>query len=225
MSPILVGILGITALVVLIAVGVPVGISMGAVGMAGLIYLLSLESTLVKVGYTAFDTIASYDLACLPLFILMANVIFASGLSNDLYAMAARWVGHRPGGLAMATVLGSAIFAAISASSLATALTIGSAAIEEMRKHKYNPGFAAGCVAAAGTMGALIPPSGMLIIYGAITGDSIGRLFMAGLVPGFLEAVFYMTAILLGLPIQANVGTARSQVQPSREGDWIESLC
>lgn len=197
MSPILVGILGIVALVVMILSGLPVGVTMGVLGVAGLAYLISVESAVVKIGYTAWDTIANYDLACLPLFILMANVVFASGLSSDLYAAAVRWVGHWPGGLAMATVIGSAIFAAISASSLATALTIGPAAIAEMRAHKYHPAMAAGCVAAAGTMGALIPPSGTLIIYGSITGNSIGQLFMAGLVPGILEAVFYMATIYI----------------------------
>jgi tripartite ATP-independent transporter DctM subunit len=138
---------------------------------------------------------ASFELAVLPLFLLMAQVIFAAGLSRDLYDVAAKWLGRFRGGVAIATVGGCAGFAAVSASSLATAVTMGLVALPEMKRLKYDPSLSTGCVAAGGTIGQLIPPSAGLITYGIITQASIGKLFLAGMIPGILEAIFYMATI------------------------------
>jgi C4-dicarboxylate transporter DctM subunit len=170
---------------------------MGIVSFGGLCYLMSSSAALAKMAHVPFTVASSYDYAPLLLFIFMGHIIFTSGIGKDLYNLAAKWLGHYPGGLAMATAGACAGFAAVSASSLASAATMGLISIPEMRKHKYDPALATGCVAAAGTMGALIPPSGALIIYGLITESSIGKLFMAGIIPGILEALFYITAILI----------------------------
>jgi len=195
MSPVLMGAIGFVVLFALLAVKTPLGISMFLVGFIGLWYLISQGAAIAKIGLIPFETIASFDLAVLPLFLLMAQVIFAAGLSRDLYDVAAKWLGHQRGGVAIATVGGCAGFAAVSASSLATAVTMGLVAIPEMKRLKYDPALATGCVAAGGTIGQLIPPSAGLITYGIITQTSIGKLFIAGMVPGILEAIFYMVTI------------------------------
>jgi len=197
MSPIIVGIIGFAIFFILIALEVPIGISMILVGCGGIWYLVSDTAAAIKLAIVPFSTLNTYDLVVLPLFIFMAHVCFVSGLSKDLYNVAAKWLGHQRGGLAMATVAGCAGFAAVSASSIATAATLGLVSIPEMKRYKYDTALATGSVAAGGTIGILIPPSGTLIIYGIITETSIGQLFMAGLVPGILEALFYMATIYI----------------------------
>ncbi|MFC1535416.1 TRAP transporter large permease [Thermodesulfobacteriota bacterium] len=197
MTPVEAGILGLVLIFVLIAFGLPIGISMGVIGAAGVWYLISGDAALAKMAYVPYEVVIKYDLATLPLFILMAQIVFATGMARDMFDLASKWVGHQPGGLAMASVGAAAIFAAVSASSTATAATIGLVAIPEMKRYKYQQALATGSVAAGGTMGALIPPSGFLIIYALITETSIGRLFAAGIVPGVLEALFYMTTIYI----------------------------
>jgi C4-dicarboxylate transporter DctM subunit len=195
MSPIIVGVIGFAILFAIIAIGFPIGFGMAAVGFAGLWYLISANAALIKVATTTFSTITSYDLAVLPFFLLMAHVCFHAGLSKDLYDLAAKWLGHQPGGIAMATVGACAGFAAVSGSSIATASTFGLVAYPEMIKYKYDPSLATGSIAAGGTMGILIPPSAVLIIYGVITETSIGKLFIGGIIPGLIEALFYIIAI------------------------------
>jgi len=197
MSPVTVGIVGFVVLFTLLALGLPIGFGMLGVGFAGFWYLVSQTAALSKIATSPFSTVSSYDLAVLPLFLLMAHITFVSGLSRDLYNLAAKWLGRLRGGLAMATVGACAGFAAVSASSLATAATIGQVALPEMKKYKYQPALSTGCVAAGGTIGILIPPSAVLIMYGIITETSIGKLFMAGVVPGVLEALFYMATIYI----------------------------
>jgi tripartite ATP-independent transporter DctM subunit len=142
----------------------------------------------------------------IPLFILMGAFAFNAGLSEDLYRTVYKWLGHLRGGLAMATVGACACFAAICGSSLATAATLGSVALPEMKKYKYDPALATGSIAAGGTIGILIPPSVILVIYGIITELSIGKLFLAGFIPGILEAVFYMITISIITSINPNLG-------------------
>jgi C4-dicarboxylate transporter DctM subunit len=197
MSPILVGIIGFIVLFFLLAFGLPVGFGMALVGFGGFWYLISQSAAMSKLIVTPFDTVCSYDLAVLPLFLLMAHVTFSSGLSKDLYNLAARWLGHQRGGLAMATVGACAGFAAVSASSVATAATMGLVTLPEMKKYKYNPALATGAIAAGGTIGILIPPSSILIVYGIITETSIGKLFSGGMIPGILQALFYITTIYI----------------------------
>lgn len=195
MSPVLVGIIGFAVLFSLLAVGVPIGAGMALVGFAGTWFLISDVAAFTKLAVVPFQTVTDYSLAVLPLFILMAQVVFASGMGRDLFNLASKWLGHRRGGVAMAAVAGSAVFAAVSASSIATATTMGLVSIPEMKRLKYDPGLATGAVAAGGTMGVLIPPSGALIIYGILTETSIGKLFAAGIIPGILEALFYIGVI------------------------------
>jgi len=197
MDPIAVGIIGLVIMFILIAIGLPVGAAMLVVGFAGLLYFLPSSAAILKVGTATWATVFSYDLAVLPLFLFMAHIVFASGLSKDLFNLAAKWLGHQPGGIAMATTGACGGFAAVSASSVATAATMGLVAIPEMKKYNYHPALATGSVAAGGTVGSLIPPSGILIIYGIITQTSIGKLFVAGIVPGILEILFYMVTIYI----------------------------
>jgi C4-dicarboxylate transporter, DctM subunit len=195
MSPELIGVFGIVSLLVLITMGMPIGVALGLVGLAGIAVIISPEAALIKAGVVSFDVVSRYDLGVLPLFLLMAHLCFAAGASRDFFDVAARFIGHRRGGLALASVAGCAGFGAISGSSLATVATVGSAALPEMRKAGYDPGFACGALAAGGTLGALIPPSGALIVFGIIAEQSIGRLFVAAIVPGITQAMFYMLAI------------------------------
>ena len=206
MSPIIIGVIAFVVLFALFALGLPIGFGMALVGFAGFSYLVSQGAAMAKMGFVPFDAVASYDTAVLPLFILMAQITFVSGLSRDLYNLAAKWLGSRPGGLAMATAGACAGFAAVSASSLATAATMGLVAIPEMKKYKYDLALATGCVAAGGTMGVLIPPSAGLILYGILTEQSIGKLFMAGVIPGVLEALFYIITIYILCRLKPDLG-------------------
>lgn len=196
-GPELIGLLGIALLLILLAAGVPIGIGLLLVGLGGLATLISPEAALIKGGVLSFEIIAKYELGVLPLFLLMAHLCFAAGASRDFFDVAAKFVGHRRGGLALASIGGCAGFGAISGSSLATVATISSVALPEMRKAGYNPGFAAGALAAGGTLGSLIPPSGALIVFGIIAEQSIGKLFAAAVVPGLSQAVFYLLTIMV----------------------------
>lgn len=196
-APELIGLLGILALLILLGVGVPIGVGLALVGGVGLTILLSPEAALIKAGVTTFDTISRYELGVLPLFVLMAHLCFAAGASRDFFDAAARFVGHRRGGLAMASIGGCAGFGAISGSSLATVATITSVALPEMRKANYAPSFATGALAAGGTLGSLVPPSGALIVFGIIAEQSIGKLFAASIIPGITQALFYVATIAI----------------------------
>ncbi|MCG8641135.1 MAG: TRAP transporter large permease [Desulfobacterales bacterium] len=195
MSPTLVGFLGIVILIFLIFARMHIGISMGLVGFLGFAYIVGIDPALGLLRTVPYTTFASQGMSVIPLFILMGSFAFAAGMSEDLYRTVHKWLGHFKGGLAMATVAACACFAAISGSSLATAATLGKVAMPEMRKYRYDGGLATGSIAAGGSIGILIPPSVILIIYGIITEQSIGKLFLAGFIPGILEAVFYIITI------------------------------
>ena len=187
MSPIICGCVGIGMLFVLMAIGVPIGFAMAATGFVGIWVLTSLQAALGYGALIPFSLLSDYAFSVLPLFILMAQVVYHSGFSKDLYDFAYKWIGRLNGGLALATVVACAIFAAVSASSVASAATMGLVALPEMRKYKYDPALSCGTVAAGGTLGILIPPSGILIIYALLTEQSIGELFIAGIIAGFGE--------------------------------------
>ena len=197
MSPELVGLIGFAILFGLIALRMPIAYAMGIVGFCGFWYLTSWPAATNRMATVTFQLLSDFSFGVLPLFLLMAQVTFKSGIGKDLYDLAAKWLGHRPGGLAMATIFGCAGFAAVSSSSIATAATFGLVALPEMRRYKYDPQLATGCIAAGGTIGSMIPPSGILIIYGILTESSIGKLFLAGLIPGILEAAVYICVIAL----------------------------
>jgi tripartite ATP-independent transporter DctM subunit len=202
----LIGIIGIVVLLAALGAGVPIAVSLGLVGMAGLTILIAPEAAVIKAGVVAFDMASRYELGVLPLFLFMAHLCFAAGASRDFYDSAAKFVGHKPGGLALASIGGCAGFGAISGSSLATVATIGLVALPEMRKHNYSPALATGAIAAGGSIGSLVPPSAALIVFGILTESSIGRLFTAAIIPGLTQALFYMGVIWLVCTLRPEMG-------------------
>ena len=191
------GLLGVCALLLLLVMGMPIGVALGLVGMVGLALTLGFEPMLIKSGVLFFETVTRYELGTLPLFMLMAHLCFAANASRDFFDVAARLFGHRRGGLAVASVAGCAGFGAINGSSLATTATIGLVALPEMRQRGYSDALATGSVAAGGTLGQMIPPSGALIVFGIIAEQSIGTLFTAAIVPGITQMLSYFLVIAL----------------------------
>lgn len=218
MAPEAIGTIGIVLLLVLLAAGVPIGVGLMLVGLGGLAVMISPEAALIKGGVLSFEVISKYELGVLPLFLLMAHICFAAGASRDFFDVAAKFVGHRRGGLALASIGGCAGFGAISGSSLATVSTISSVALPEMRRAGYHPGFASGALAAGGTLGSLIPPSGALIVFGIIAEQSIGKLFAAAVVPGLTQAVTYLITIMILCAWKPELGPATARVP------WHERL-
>jgi C4-dicarboxylate transporter, DctM subunit len=216
MTPMTTGFVGILILLVLIALKMPIGFSMGVVGFAGFVYLSSFQGALAILGSDPFGTVSSYSFSVLPLFILMGNLAFASGISNKLFNTGQKWLGHLPGGLASATIAGCAGFAAISGSSAATAATMGAVSLDEMKKYNYDPALSTGAVAAGGTLGILIPPSNLFIIYGILTQESIGKLFIAGIIPGIILAAMYIATISIQVIANPKLGP-RAPNAPFRE--------
>jgi tripartite ATP-independent transporter DctM subunit len=197
MSPEVIGGLGFLVLFMLMAIGLPIGVSMGTVGFVGLCFILPLKAAFVKMAITPYDLVSSYTFASLPLFLLMGHVILSTGQGASLFNASKKLFGRVPGGLAMATILASAAFGAIAASAIATAVTMGLFALPEMKKMKYNDGLASATIAIGGAAGGLIPPSGFLLLYGIITENSIAKLFVAGTIPGSIVAASYILVIAL----------------------------
>ena len=208
MNPITVGIIGFVALFVLLTIGLPIGVTMGVIGAAGLWYLLSGPSAMMKMTMASFETVSSYDWTVLPLFLLMAEVCFQSGLSRDLYKLAAKWLGQFRGGMALATIGASAAFSAISSATVATAVTIGTVALPELKNYKYDSGLSTGALVAGGALSILIPPSSFFIYYGLITETSIGDLFVAGIIPGLILTFLYFVAVYILCKFNAKLGPA-----------------
>lgn len=192
-----VAIIGLALLFLLLFLGMPVGFGMALIGFCGALYVVGIGGGLSIIRTFPYQYSASYTMVVIPLFVLMGEVAYRARLSWDLYFGMNKLLGGVPGSLAMATIGGCAGFAAISGSSLATAATMGSVALPEMKKFKYNPKLATGCIAAGGSIGILIPPSIILVIYAIMTEESIGMLFMAGFLPGILEASLYMITIFV----------------------------
>ena len=195
MSPMIVGIIGFIVIILLLLLNTPVAVAMGVVGVVGFGYLVGWSESLSILKTVPYLSLANYGMSVIPLFLLMGSFCFYAGISQELYRTAYKWLGHFRGGLAMATVGACASFAAVSGSSMATAGAMGTVALPEMKKYKYAASLATGCIAAGGTMGILIPPSTTLIVYGLLTEQSISKLFLAGIIPGILEAVFYIITI------------------------------
>ena len=187
-DPFNVALLGMTAVIVLVVLGMPIAFVTAAVGMGGLIVLRGFGPAAVLAGGVPHSEVSSYTLVVIPFFIMMGSFAASAGITTDLYKMAKAWVGHLPGGLAIATTWGTALWSAISGSSTATAAVMGRMAVPEMLAHGYDKKLAAGSVAAGAAMDALIPPSVVMIVYGLLTESSIGPLLIAGFIPGFMEA-------------------------------------
>ena len=195
MSPIEIGILGCVALFLLLLSSMPVAFVMLLVGTVGFAVVVSPQAALTMVCSDVFNTISSHSLTVIPLFVFMGQVAFHAGISKRLFNAAYNWLGWLPGGLAMATVGACAGFGAICGSGPATAATMSAVALPEMKRYRYSMELATGTVAAGGTLGMLIPPSVVFIVYGVMTEQSIGKLFMAGVVPGLLIAVMFCVMI------------------------------
>jgi C4-dicarboxylate transporter, DctM subunit len=191
------GVIGVVLLLALLLAGMPIGVALGVVGLGGLVLTIGFEPALVKAGVLLFETLTRYELGTLPLFMLMAHLCFAADASRDFFDAAARFFGHRRGGLAIASVAGCAGFGAINGSSLATTATIGLVALPEMRQRGYADSLATGAVAAGGTLGQMIPPSGALIVFGIVAEQSIGSLFTAAIVPGITQMLSYFVVIAI----------------------------
>jgi tripartite ATP-independent transporter DctM subunit len=195
MSPELIGIIGIVALLVLFILRVPVAVALIVVGTVGLALIRGWDTALAQLGTTPFSTASSYSLSVIPLFILMGMFLSYSGFGRDLYRAVDAWIGHVKGGLAMTTIGTSALFSAISGSVNATTATMARISLPEMKKYRYDDALSTSCVAAGGTLGILIPPSVILVLYGILTMEPIGKLLIAGLVPGILQMVLFMVII------------------------------
>ena len=195
MTPVAIGILGVVALMVLLVCSMPVAVAMAVVGAVGFAVVVSGRAALAVLTADVYDVCANYNLTVIPLFVFMGQVAFHSGISGRLFAAANSWMAGLRGGLAMATVGACAAFSAICGSGPATAATMAAVALPEMRRYKYDDALASGTVAAGGGLGMLIPPSVVFIVYGILTEQSIGKLFMSGVLPGLLVAALFCAVI------------------------------
>ena len=191
------GLIGLGFLFIAFLAGMPVFTCLILIGFVGMCYLRGTNAGLSIIGSSPFSTLSHYTFSVIPLFVLMGEFCFYSGIGRDLYDMAYKWVGSLPGGLSMGTVGACGGFAAISGDSMATAVTMGTVAIPEMQRYHYDPRLAAGCVAAGGTLGVLIPPSLAFILYALLADQSIALLFIAGIIPGILLILLFMISIYL----------------------------
>src|SRR5246500_333725 len=207
MSTDAVAVIGFAVLFALMLLRVPVGMAMGLVGVSGFAYIVGGTAALKSVGLTSMRTVTDYTFGVIPMFLLMGAFVSNSGMSRELFRAANAFVGHFRGGLGIATIAACAGFAAISGSSVATAATFATVAYPEMRRYNYPQSFATGVIAAGGPLGAMLPPSTVLAVYGIITEQDIGKLFIAGVIPGILAATMYMMTIAL-------IGYARPDFLP-----------
>jgi C4-dicarboxylate transporter, DctM subunit len=191
-----VALIGFVALFALMLLRVPVGMAMGLVGVSGFAYLVNGDAALKIIGHTSMRTVTDYTFGIIPMFLLMGAFVSNSGMSRELFRAANSFVGHFRGGLGIATIAACAGFAAISGSSVATAATFATVAYPEMRRYNYPQSFATGVIAAGGTLGAMLPPSTVLAVYGIITEQDIGKLFIAGIIPGLLAATMDMLTVV-----------------------------
>lgn len=218
MSADLVAVIGFLALFVLMLLRVPVGMAMGLVGVTGYSYLVGAGPALKLVGQTSMRTVTDYTFGVIPMFMLMGAFVSISGVSKELFRAANAFIGHLRGGLGVATVLACGGFAAICGSSVATAATFAGVAYPEMRRYGYPQSFSTGVIAAGGTLGAMLPPSTVLAVYAILTQQDIGKLFMAGVLPGLLAISMYVLTILL-------IVTLKPELLPAGESKtWSEKL-
>jgi C4-dicarboxylate transporter DctM subunit len=216
MSEVLIGCIGLCLLLVLFLAGIELAFAMTFIGFVGFAVLRSLPAAVDLLAKDFFDAFASYAFVVIPLFVLMGQIAYNSGIAEKMYGTSRKFVGHVPGGLALATVVGATIFKAISGSSLATAATFSSVAVPEMDKCGYNRKLSTGVVASVGTLGILLPPSGTLIILAMITDQSIGKLFLAGIVPGLLIAALFLVTIVVWCRLSPSLAPR------SRAATWKE---
>jgi len=216
LTPTAAGIIGFVLLFVLLALRMPIGLAMIVVGAGGIAVLNSPTAAMNVLGSFPYSYSAVFSLSVVPLFILMGAFATVSGMGQDLYRTAYTWVGHRRGGLASATIISCAGFAALSGSSVAAAATMGKVSLPEMERYRYDQGLATGSIAAGGTLGILIPPSTVLIVYALLTEQSVGRLFLAGFLPGLLLTVLFVLTVMIVARLNPMAGPAGPRT------DWAE---
>lgn len=214
----LVSFIGLALLMLSLFIGLPIAWGMLIVGTLGFSVYTGLEAAFTMAAQTAFDTGMSYSFTVLPLFILMGNLVTASGLSRDLYTAANAFIGHLRGGLAMATILACGSFSALCGSSMATTAAMSRVAMPNMRKYNYDDRLATGSIAAGGTLGILIPPSVIMVVYGILTETDIGKLFAAGFLPGFIAVLMYLLTIVILTAINPKLG------QAGERSTWAQRL-
>ena len=208
MNDISYGIIGIIILLGLFLTGMEMMVAMAVIGFIGYAIIVSPDAAMMMIANDFYDQLASYSLTVVPLFVLMGQLAFNAGIARRLYDCAHKFLGHISGGLALATVVGATIFKAISGSIIATSATFASVAVPEMDRFGYAKKLSTGIVATVGTLGVLIPPSVVLIILGIVTQQSIGRLFLAGIIPGLMLSVAYIGVILAWGRINPSIGPA-----------------
>jgi tripartite ATP-independent transporter DctM subunit len=222
MTPLEIGILGCVVLFVLLAASLPVAFTMAIVGFAGFAMIVTPNAAAAMISTELYETFSQYSLTVIPLFVFMGQVAFHAGISRRLFDTSYHWLGHLPGGLAISTVGACTGFGAICGSGPATAATMAAVALPEMKRYKYHPELSCGAVAAGGSLGMLIPPSVVFIVYAILTEQSIGQLFIAGIVPGLLIALLFCITILIRCKINPAMGPAGPAM--SWRSKWISLL-
>ncbi|MCB1366226.1 MAG: TRAP transporter large permease [Rhodobacteraceae bacterium] len=217
-------IIGLGAVLLLVFLRMPIAIAMGLVGFIGYMDIRGFHGSISMVGSLVINTAQDYGLSVVPLFILMGLFVNKGGLSRELYQVSYSFLGHMRGGLAMATIVACAGFAAICGSSLATAATMSKVALPQMRKYNYDDQLSTASIAAGGTLGILIPPSVILVIYGLLTETSIGKLFIAGIVPGLLGVVLYLVAVKFTVIRKPDSGPAGDRSSWPERGQALRSV-
>jgi C4-dicarboxylate transporter, DctM subunit len=218
MNEVFAGIFGLVLALALFFTGIELGFAMAVVGFLGFSYVVSFKAGFNLLAKDVFEVLSSYGLTVIPLFIFMGQIAFNAGIAKRLFDTAYKFVGHIPGGLAMATVGGATAFKAICGSSPATAATFASVAVPEMDRYGYSKKLSTGIVATVGTLGILLPPSVTLIVFGIITEQSIGKLFLAGLIPGLMIALFFILIIFVWCRINPALGPK------GKKSSWRERL-
>jgi tripartite ATP-independent transporter DctM subunit len=210
--------LALVLLFLLLFLEVPIGVAMLAVGIGGFAWIVDWAPAGYMAADTAYKAVHNYNMSVIPLFILMGNLITRAEISRELFDLAYRFVGHLRGGLAIATILAGGMFSAVCGSSLATAATMGRVAYPSMKRYGYDDSLAAGAIASAGTLGIMIPPSVALIVYGVLTQNDIGKLFIAGVLPGLLGCLLYVGAVVVATLRNPAAGPAGNR------SDWAERM-
>jgi tripartite ATP-independent transporter DctM subunit len=208
MSPEVVGVVGIFIMLALMATGIWIGLAMGLVGFLGIVYIRGIEQALMMAGSIPYQNVAFYAISVVPMFVFMGLIISETGMGTDLYHTAHRWIGQVRGGLASATVIACALIAAITGNTYTGIIVMSKVAMPEMKKYGYDEALATGSICSAATMGILIPPSIAFVMYGILTEQPIGKLFIAGVIPGVLQAVFYVITIYTKCRLNPRLGPA-----------------
>jgi len=224
MSPTITGIIGIIALFLFIFSRMPVGFVMAIIGFIGFGTLVSFDASMNLIAKDVYSVFGSYNLTVIPLFVLMGQLAYHSGISKRLFDAAYKFIGHWPGGLAIATIGACAGFAAICGSTNATAATMAAVTLPEMKRYDYKPELATGVVAAGGSLGILIPPSIIFIVYGILTEQSVGKLFVAGVLPGLLLTALFVLTIVIWTSLRPELGPRGPKVSFSEKMASLSGL-